>query len=55
LEIFRQTPQCESYLRPGIHLAGLQQLARAQSDTEAAMEMQRAKKKLSAGITNRSA
>jgi hypothetical protein len=55
LEIFRQTPQCESYLRPGIHMAELQQFARAQSDTEAAIEMQRAKKKLLAGITSRSA
>jgi hypothetical protein len=43
------------YLRPGIDMAGLQQLAQAQSDTEAAIEMQRAKKKLFAGITSRSA
>jgi hypothetical protein len=55
LEILRQTPQCESYLRPGIHLAELQQFAQAQSDTEAAIEMQRAKKKLFAGINSRSA
>jgi hypothetical protein len=45
-EIFSRTPQCESYLRPGISMAELEQFAGAQSDTEAAIEMQRAKKQL---------
>lgn len=55
LEIFRQTPLCENYLRAGISMAELQQLAQAQSDTEAAIQMQQAKKKLLAGIARRSA
>jgi transposase InsO family protein len=54
-EIFRQTAQCESYLRPGVSIAKLEQIAGAQSDTEAAMEMQHAKKKLFAMIAKRSA
>lgn len=54
-EIFRQTPQCESYLRPGVTMAKLEQIAGAQSDTEAAVEMQRAKKELFAKIARRSA
>ena len=52
---FRQAPECESYLRPGISMAELQQVAQAQSDTEAAIEMQQAKKKLLAGIAKRRA
>jgi hypothetical protein len=55
LEIFRQIPQCESYLRAGISIAELQQFAQAHSDTEAAIQMQRAKKKLLASIARRSA
>jgi transposase InsO family protein len=54
-EIFSQTPQCETYLRPGVSMADLQQFAKAQSDTEAAIEMQRAKKKLLTEIARRSA
>jgi len=54
-EIFRQTPDCESYLRPGVSLAELETIARAQSDTEAAIEMQRAKRQLLARIVKRSA
>lgn len=54
-EIFRQAPQCENYLRPGVQLAELEQIAATQSDTEAAIEMQRAKKKLFAAIGRRSA
>jgi transposase InsO family protein len=54
-EIFRQTPQCESYLRPGVTMAELQEIAAAKSDTEAAIEMDRAKKKLFLGIARRSA
>jgi hypothetical protein len=54
-EIFSQTPQCESYLRTGVSMAELERFAGAQSDTEAAIEMQSAKRKLLAGITKRSA
>jgi len=54
-EIFRQTPQCESYLREDITLGGLQRFALAQSDTEAAIAMQHAKRKLLAGIAKQSA
>ena len=54
-EIFSQTPQCESCLRSGVSMADLERFARAQSDTEAAIEMQRAKRQLMAGITKRSA
>jgi transposase InsO family protein len=45
-ELFRELPLCESLLRPGVTLAGLDRLAQQQSDTEAALEMQRAKRKL---------
>jgi hypothetical protein len=54
-EIFSQTPQCATYLRPGIHMAELERFAKAQSDTEAAIEMQRAKRQLLAGIAKQSA
>lgn len=54
-EIFRQTPQCEGYLRPGIKMAELERIAQTKSDTEAAIEMQRAKKQLFAAIARRSA
>jgi hypothetical protein len=54
-EIFSQAPQCESCLRPGISMADLESFAKAQSDTEAAIEMQRAKRQLMAGIARRSA
>jgi hypothetical protein len=49
-EIFSRTPQCESYLRPGVSMAELQRFASAQADTEAAIEMQRAKRQMLAGI-----
>jgi transposase InsO family protein len=45
-ELFQETPDCPSRLRPGVTLAGLQQFAQLQSDTEAALEMQRAKRLL---------
>lgn len=45
-EIFRQMPQGEKYLKPGVSLTSLQQLAQQQTDTEAAMAMQQAKQKL---------
>ena len=45
-EMFRELPQCAKYLRPGITLAELDHFAQSQSDTEAALTMQRAKRKL---------
>jgi len=45
-ELFRELPQCESLLRPGIVMAELEGLVQRQSDTEAALAMQRAKRKL---------
>jgi len=54
-EIFSQMSQCESRLRPGVGMAELEGIARAQSDTEAAIEMQRAKRQLFAQVTSRSA
>jgi transposase InsO family protein len=45
-ELFRELPDCESYLRPNVTLAELDRFAQAQTDTEAALEMQRAKRKL---------
>jgi hypothetical protein len=45
-EIFRQLPGCAAYLRTGITLADLEKTAKLQSDTEAAIEMQRAKRQL---------
>jgi hypothetical protein len=54
-EIFSQTPQCASYLRPGVCMAELESFAQKQSDTEAAIAMQQAKKRLLNGISRRSA
>ena len=54
MEIFRQTPKCESYLRPGVNMDDLERLAQAQTDTEAAIGMQHSKRKLLAGIAKRS-
>jgi hypothetical protein len=54
-EIFTQVPQCESYLRPGVSMAELESFAQKQSDTEAAIAMQLAKKRLLSGIAKRSA
>jgi len=45
-ERFRELPQREGFLRPGLTLAELERFAQVQSDTEAALEMQRAKRKL---------
>jgi hypothetical protein len=53
-EIFSQMPQCESFLRPGVKMVDLERLAKAQSDTEAAIKMQRAKRQLQS-VTKRSA
>jgi transposase InsO family protein len=45
-ELFRELPGCENHLRPHITLAELDRFAQIQSDTEAALAMQRAKRKL---------
>jgi transposase InsO family protein len=45
-ELFRELPQCEKFLCPGVTLAELTRFAQQQSDTEAALAMQRAKRKL---------
>jgi hypothetical protein len=45
-ELFRELPRCESFLRPGVTLAELGQLAQTQTDTEAALSMRRAKRQL---------
>jgi transposase InsO family protein len=44
LERFEEVPNCESLLRPGTSLAELKRFAQQQSDTEAALAMQRAKR-----------
>ncbi len=54
-EIFSQTPLCETYLRPGVSMAELERFAKTQSDTEAAIDMQRAKRQLLSRIVKRSA
>jgi len=54
-EIFSQAPQCEGCLRPGVSMTDLECFAKTQSDTEAAIEMQRAKRQMMAGIARRSA
>ena len=54
-ELFEEMPRCQSLLRPGVTLAALQQFAQLQSDTEAALEMQRAKRQLMSRIGKRSA
>jgi len=45
-ELFRELPNGESCLRPGVTLAELERFAQLQSDTEAALAMQAAKRKL---------
>jgi hypothetical protein len=54
-EIFSRIPLCESYLRTGVSMDDLKNMAQKQSDTEAAIEMQGAKRRLMAGIARRSA
>jgi hypothetical protein len=46
LETLLALPQPAHYLRPGLTVAGLQRIAAAVSDTEAARRMQQAKRKL---------
>ena len=45
-ELFRELPQCAKYLRPRLTLMELDRFAQSQSDTEAGLAMQRAKRKL---------
>lgn len=54
-ELLQEAPNCESFLRLGVTLAGLGDLARVQSDTEAALSMQRAKRQLMVRVGKRSA
>jgi len=52
-EMFRELPGCEKYLRPGVTLAELDRFAQSQSDTEAALAMQSAKRKLFQSVRQR--
>jgi hypothetical protein len=52
-EMFRELPQCAKYLRPQVTLTELDRIAQSQSDTEAALAMQRAKRNLSQGFQQR--
>jgi transposase InsO family protein len=54
-ELLQEAPNCERLLRPGVTLAELERFAGKESDTEAALEMQRAKRQLMAHIGKRSA
>jgi transposase InsO family protein len=45
-ELFREVPRCERCLRPHVTRAELDRFAQLQSDTEAALDMQRSKRKL---------
>ena len=49
-EVFQQLPEAARYLKPGQSLQALDQIARAESDTAAARQMQQAKRKLFAGF-----
>jgi hypothetical protein len=54
-EVFSQTPERETYLRPGVSMTDLERFAQEQSDTEAAIGMQRAKRQLLSAIAKHSA
>lgn len=54
-ELFQEVTQCETHLRPGVTLVSLTEYAREQSDTEAALAMQRAKRQLLSRIAQASA
>jgi transposase InsO family protein len=54
-ELLKQVPHCGNLLRPGVSLAELESFAQHQSDTEAALDMQRAKRQLLARIAKLSA
>lgn len=49
-EIFSQMSRCESYLKPGIHIDSLRRFALQQTDTEAAIAMQKAKRQMLARV-----
>jgi transposase InsO family protein len=49
-ELLQEAPNCERLLRPGVTLAELERFAGKESDTEAALAMQRAKRQLLARI-----
>lgn len=49
-EILSQLPGCEDFLRPGVTVTEMLRLAAAQSDTDAARDMQQAKRDLWAAI-----
>ena len=49
-ELFQELPHGEGFLRPGVSLGELERFAQLQSDTEAALAMQRAKRKLLGSI-----
>ena len=55
LEIFSRLPECERCLRPGVTMAELKRFAQTQSDTEAAIEMQRAKRQLMTAVKKHTA
>jgi transposase InsO family protein len=50
-ELERASPPANGYLKPGLTIQGLDQLAAAHSDTESARRMQAAKRKLFLGFT----
>jgi hypothetical protein len=52
-ELFAELPACESFLRPDLTLTELESFAQLQTDTEAALTMQRAKRKLFDGFKQR--
>jgi hypothetical protein len=54
-EILRELPGCAGFLRPGVSVETLDQRAAAQTDTEAARDMQDAKRQLWASIRRQSA
>ena len=54
-ELLQEAPDCESILRPGVTLAELAAFAQTQSDTEAALDMQRAKRQLLVRVIKRGA
>jgi hypothetical protein len=54
-ELLQEIPRCQSLLRPGVTLAALEQFAQLQSDTEAVLDMQRAKRHLMSRVGKRSA
>jgi transposase InsO family protein len=53
LELLRESPHAAACLRPGVTMAALEERAGRQTDTEAAIKMQEAKRKLLANIQKR--